>query len=473
MLSRSAVYGLPNTMTVLGMGRAINITRPDWIQHVQKTNFSNYVKGPKLHTCLKDLLGDGIFNADGHTWKAQRKVGSNIMTMSNLKNLVAGVLDAQSQRFSDLLQQAAKQGTPIDLQKAYFDFTIQTFLRIAFSTDLETVQSTRIATRSEQQKAAQHLSFADAFDLAQRLTVRRINRPWWKLTRPWEPSEKKLEHAIRTIDRYLYPLIERRSQNKSKADKRHADLLDLFPSYRDDQDQPLTPKQLRDALLNYLLAGRDTTAESLSWASFELLRHPEVVHDLRQELMSHSIWFDPHQKIDDDDAEQRSSSFELSHTKQLHHVRSIYHESLRLHPSVPRSSKIALQNDVLPGGVVVPKDTTVIWSDWLLARNKSVWGDDADEWKPRRWLNAEGEFINESPWKFHAFNGGPRTCLGIQLAQFQGMYMLSRIFSDFDLELESDRGLHFEPEVENTLTLPMKHPLMVRVYTRAKTSRAP
>lgn len=249
MLSRSAVYGLPNTMTVLGMGRAINITRPDWIQHVQKTNFSNYVKGPKLHTCLKDLLGDGIFNADGHTWKAQRKVGSNIMTMSNLKNLVAGVLDAQSQRFSDLLQQAAKQGTPIDLQKAYFDFTIQTFLRIAFSTDLETVQSTRIATRSEQQKAAQHLSFADAFDLAQRLTVRRINRPWWKLTRRWEPSEKKLEHAIRTIDRYLYPLIERRSQNKSKADKRHADLLDLFPSYRDDQDQPLTPKQLRDALL--------------------------------------------------------------------------------------------------------------------------------------------------------------------------------------------------------------------------------
>ncbi|SAM83543.1 related to siderophore peptide synthetase involved in ferrichromeA biosynthesis [Ustilago bromivora] len=231
MLARSMQYGLPNTMTVIGMGRAINVTRPDWIQHIQKTNFANYVKGPKLRACLHDLLGDGIFNADGNTWKAQRKVGSNIMTTSNLKNLVSHVLDAQSERFCALLQQASQKAEPVDLQSAFFDFTIQTFLNIAFSTDLDSVQSADSPAGME--ASASHLSFAEAFDLAQQLSVRRINRPWWKLNRHWSSEEKKLQGAIRKIDDCLFPLIERRSSDESSNTR--PDLLGLFLAYRDEQ----------------------------------------------------------------------------------------------------------------------------------------------------------------------------------------------------------------------------------------------
>lgn len=383
-----------------------NLIRSALLTFHEAARFNNYVKGPKLHECLHDLLGDGIFNADGHTWKAQRKVGSNIMTISNLKNLVSHVLDAQSQRFCNVLQQASEQGKAIDLQAAFFDLTIQTFLNIAFTTDLDSVQPTNGPGDDQE---GEELSFADAFDLAQQLSVRRINNPWWRLTRRWSADEKALQGAIRKIDHCIYALIDRRSKASEVASEAkngsQLDLLDLFLTYRDEHGQPLTPRQLRDALLNYLLAGRDTTAESLSWASFELLQHPTAIEELRSEVAEHSIRFGD-AAIDHENSEdnQRSSSFDFGHTKQLHRVKAIYHESLRLHPSVPRSSKISLGDDVLPGGIFVPKGTTVIWSDWLLARNHDVWGADASEWKFERWLDREGRFFSESPWKFHAFN---------------------------------------------------------------------
>lgn len=326
------------------------------------------------------------------------------MTTSNLKNLVSHVLDAQSERFCALLQQASEKAEPVDLQGAFFDFTIQTFLNIAFSTDLDSVQSADSTAGME--ASASDLSFAEAFDLSQQLSVRRINRPWWKLTRRWSSEEKKLKVAIRKIDDCLFPLIERRSSDKPS--KTRSDLLDLFLAYRDEQQQPLTHRQLRDALLNYLLAGRDTTAESLSWATFELLRHPLAIRDLREEINDNNIAFDVPQGFysihSNDFPAERTSTFEFGHTKQLHQARAIYHESLRLHPSVPHSSKVALDDDILPGGVFIPKDTTVIWSDWLLARSKDVWGEDAQEWKPQRWLDSNGNFVSEGPWKFHAFN---------------------------------------------------------------------
>ena len=326
------------------------------------------------------------------------------MTTWNLKNLVSHVLDAQSERFCALLQQASDKAEPVDLQSAFFDFTIHTFLNIAFSTDLDSVQSADCP--ADMEASASHLSFAEAFDLAQQLSVRRINRPWWKLNRHWSSEEKKLQGAIRKIDNCLFPLIERRSSDESSNTR--PDLLGLFLAYRDEQQEPLSHRQLRDALLNYLLAGRDTTAESLSWATFELLRHPSAIRNLREEISVNEILFDTPQGIEsmhfNDFPAERSSTFEFGHTKQLHQARAIYHESLRLHPSVPRSSKVALDDDILPGGVFVPKGTTVIWSDWLLARSKDVWGEDASEWKPHRWLDSKGVFVNQSPWKFHAFN---------------------------------------------------------------------
>lgn len=65
--------------------RIIDCTRPDYIEYIQKTHFENYQKGPMFHDTMKDVLGDGIFNADGTTWNAQRKATARIFTGNNFR----------------------------------------------------------------------------------------------------------------------------------------------------------------------------------------------------------------------------------------------------------------------------------------------------------------------------------------------------------------------------------------------------
>ncbi|CAO1633195.1 unnamed protein product [Parajaminaea phylloscopi] len=450
MLQRFRLYNLPNAMTFLGGGTAINVSRPEWIEHIQKTNFANYTKGPQVKACLYDLLGGGIFNTDGAEWKMQRKAGAKIMTVNNLNELLATTLPLEYARVVERLDGVAASDGVCDLQRLFFDFTMATFLRMAFSTDLADLEAEATGSSSG-------MTFAEAFDTAQELSVKRLSNPVWRLGRRWSAEEKRLQEAIARLDQCIDSILEARARKAAGANK---DLLDLFTAYRDEDGRPLSRKQMRDALLNFLLAGRDTTAESLSWAWFHLVSSPTVLERLRREGEEVFAW---------SDGDGRAPS--LADIKRCDYTRSVYHETLRLHPSVPRSSKVALQDDVLPGGYVVKAGTTVIWSDWLMGRNEELWGADAAEWKPSRWMAAspghsEPAFVARSPWLFHAFNGGPRLCLGIQMAQSQGIYVLSRLAERYDLTMHEGRGSHYEPRVANTLTLPMKDPLLVRVSVR-------
>lgn len=65
--------------------RIIDCTRPDYIEYIQKTNMDNYVKGPMFQSTMKDVLGEGIFNADGAAWHSQRKATARIFTGNNFR----------------------------------------------------------------------------------------------------------------------------------------------------------------------------------------------------------------------------------------------------------------------------------------------------------------------------------------------------------------------------------------------------
>ena len=178
-----------------------------------KVNFNNYVKGPQLKSCLHDLLGDGIFNADGTTWKAQRKVGARIMTTANLKNLVTSVVMKQTTHLIERLDRASAEGLRVDLQAEFFNFTMTAFLQMAFSTDLEALSASLRDKRkreaglgaANQQQGRREMSFAEAFDTAQRLSVNRLSNPAWKFTRRWNANEKMLQQSLSILDEVSRP----------------------------------------------------------------------------------------------------------------------------------------------------------------------------------------------------------------------------------------------------------------------------
>ena len=165
---------------------------------------------------------------------------------------------------------------------------------------------------------------------------------------------------------------------------------------------------IRSELLNILLAGRDTTASLLSNVWFELSKNPRLWSRVQAEISSASF----------------NSSSDLptyEQLKELKYLRAVLNESLRLHPVVPENGRQAERDTVLPSGgggdgkspVLVRKGELVGYSLYTMHRRKDLFGEDAEEFRPERWINGEdGEKGLRVGWEYLPFNGGPRICIG-------------------------------------------------------------
>jgi cytochrome P450 len=171
--------------------------------------------------------------------------------------------------------------------------------------------------------------------------------------------------------------------------------------------------QLCSQLVQLILAGRDTTAAFISSTFFLLARAPDDWNKLQAEI-AHL----PSLPSADD-------------LKELEYLRAVLNESLRLHPPVPMNIRYTRKDTTLPVGndgerIFVAKDTVIVYSVHAMHRDVDIYGPDAHEFKPERWEN-----IRPS-WSFLPFNGGPRLCLGQQLALLEASYTVVRMLQMFE-----------------------------------------
>ena len=165
--------------------------------------------------------------------------------------------------------------------------------------------------------------------------------------------------------------------------------------------------KIRSELLNILLAGRDTTSSLLSNVWFELANRPDIWSRLQREVV----------EVLPDDGEFPT----YENLKDMKYLRAVLNESLRLHPVVPENSRQATLDTVLPVGggedgkspVFVAKGQIVHWSLYTMHRRKGLYGEDAEAFKPERWLDQDdGRKGLRVGWEYLPFNGGPRICIG-------------------------------------------------------------
>ena len=177
--------------------------------------------------------------------------------------------------------------------------------------------------------------------------------------------------------------------------------------------------RIRSELLNILLAGRDTTASLLSNVWWLLSKHPNVWAQLREDV---------------DTLKNQCPTFEQ--LKELKYLRAVLNEALRLYPVVPINAREAVVDTTLPLGggpdetapIFIKKGQSVVWSLYAMHRRKDYYGEDADEFKPERWLGEKGL---RPGWEYLPFNGGPRICLGQQFALTEASYTTIRLMQEF------------------------------------------
>ncbi|KAK1418729.1 hypothetical protein QVD17_27875 [Tagetes erecta] len=180
------------------------------------------------------------------------------------------------------------------------------------------------------------------------------------------------------------------------------------------KDAQMNDQYLMDIILNFLLAGKDSTANTLSWFFYMLCKNPlvqeKVVSEIEKVMGNQengSTVEDFVEKINDQVLEK------------MHYLHAILTETLRLYPAVPVDGRVADMDDTLPDGFKLKKGVGVYYVSYAMGRMPYIWGDDAYDFKPERWLNDDGVFQPESPFKFIAFHAGPRICLGRDFAYRQ------------------------------------------------------
>ncbi|CAG8686463.1 4161_t:CDS:2, partial [Dentiscutata heterogama] len=302
----------------------------------------------------------------------------------------------KSKTVLDILRKCADNGKPIDLQDLFYRFTLDTLGDVDFG----------CLTSPEKP-----VHFAIDFDNAQKIIDWRWEQPLWKYIELYSEKGRQIRKSCKNLDSYK-----------------------------------LNDRELRDVILNLIIAGRDTTAQALSWMMYSIMANPSVEDSLLKEINSILSPNTPIPSYND--------------IKQFKYANATFSETLRLYPSVPKNGKVCVKDNILPNGVPVYANEFVVFIPWAMGRDKKIWGEDAEVFKPQRFLSSE-EMSKTNQFKFIAFHAGPRTCLGQQFATVEVIILVTMMLREFKFELAP--GQKSPPEFQRSITLPMKEPLMAKV----------
>ncbi|KAK9143644.1 hypothetical protein Syun_013044 [Stephania yunnanensis] len=373
------------TYRLLGLMRSeIYTSDPANVEHILKTNFPNYGKGRYNYDILKDLLGDGIFTVDGEKWLDQRKVSSHEFSTKVLKNFSSVIFKRNAAKLAHIISEAAKSNKSIDIQDLFMKSTMDSIFKVAFGVELDSI------CRSSEEGT----KFSNAFDDSSRVTLKRYVDVSWKIKR-WLNigTEAELQKNIQAIDAFVKELIDRENEQVSS-------------SKLDDHDNENSH------------VSKDTTAVALSWFLYMLCKHPIIQEKVAEEVCKAT------QAKGNTTFDEFTASITEDALDKMQYLTAALTETLRLYPALPVDAKICLADDVWPDGFSVKKGDMVAYQPYAMGRMKFIWGDNAEEYRPERWLSDNGVFQSESPFKFPVFQAGPRICLGKEFS-----YRQMKIFS--------------------------------------------
>lgn len=390
----------------------VQTREPENVKAILATQFEEFSLGNRLHA-LGPLLGDGIFTLDGDGWKHSRAMLRPQFVREQISQLKALEFHVQSlAKHIDLTK-----GSEFDIQQLFFKLTLDSSTEFLFGQSVGSLQDENIGlTGLSELKDKQ--KFANAFDKSQVIVSNRLTSQnlYWLVGNTKEfRDDCDLVHQF--ADFYVQKALNTSPDDLEKIsqEKGYIFLYELVTETRN-------PRVLRNQLLNILLAGRDTTAGLLSFTFFELARRPEMWTKLKEEV---------YQSFgSSSDANLDEINFES--LKKCAYLKALLNEVLRLYPSVPLNFRSALKDTTLPRGggpdglypIFVKKGTKVVYMVNSMHRITRYYGEDAEVFRPERWLTGETKKLG---WAYLPFNGGPRICLGQQLALTQASYVIVRL----------------------------------------------
>lgn len=395
------------TLHLGGAKAAIVSAEPAFIHHVLHDPSTYHVSTVRVDR-MAEFQGQGLINSHGDEWLRKRRFLSQGIRRDRLLLLLPHqqrVLEEQLERF----ETAAAKG-PVDVHRVVTDMVSHMVARSIFGRRMSDDQVDHIVS---------------GIKTVQGLVLQQIFRPYLI---PWNRmSGRTLRYQrIRVeADQIARDLIEARAVDPGEEGGDILELLLTTPF--EESGEPMDREQILTECMQFLVAGCETSPVALSWTLYLLAKHPGFIGQIREEAES-VLGSEP-------------ITFAALH--QLELTRRVIDEAMRIYSPFWMIDRLAVEHDEIEG-IRIPKGTMVLPYIYGLHRDPEQWLD-PETFDPSRF---EVEAVKcRHPSAHIPFGGGPRKCIGANLAMLQMLLLLSTFVRRYDFELAHSEEVEIAPKM--------------------------
>jgi cytochrome P450 len=389
----------------LGGRTFVVLSNPEVVAAVLRDRPDGFQRTERLSETARELGFGGLFSSNGEAWRRQRPMVLAGLDPTHIKAFFP-TLAKVTERFERRWRRAAAAGEAIDLQADLMRYTVDVTAGLAFGTDMNTIES-------DEEVIQRHL------DKMLPALFRRVMAPlpyWRFVTLPRDREIGRHLQALREAVEGFIADARRRLDEQPERRAQPANLIEAMVAARDAPGSAVTDQDVSGNVLTMLLAGEDTTANTLAWTIWELHGHPEAARRAAEEARAVL-----------GDARVPGRHEDLA---RLDFVEACAHETMRLKPVAPINIQQAARDTVV-GGVALPAGALVMCLMRPAAVDERHFPQAAD-FRPERWL----ESVSASSSKRVAmpFGAGARICPGRYLALAEMKMVLAMLLRTFEIE---------------------------------------
>lgn len=412
----SRAHGDPFVLRI-GRRKCLVVSAPETVAAVLRARPEGFRRNERLEAASREVGFLGLFAANGDTWRRQRPMVLAGFDPTHIREFFPALLEV-TDRLRRRWEQAADSGAAIDLQADLMRYTVDVTTGLAFGQDLRTLEAEGDDT------IQRHLN------VVLPAVLKRVFAPielpvWWRrLT--GRRLQMHLDALREAVDGFIAG-TRRDLEAQPALRERPRNLIQAMVAARDRAGSGVTDEDVAGNVFTLLLAGEDTTANTMAWMVWLLHGHPEAAAQARAEV--------------DTVLGAAASLHDVSQLQALRVVEACAHETMRLKPVAPFITAQALQDTVI-AGVQVPRGTPVM----CLMRPGGLDGAtfaQPQAFEPRRWLGGQGaaQAMGSARRATMPFGAGPRMCPGRYLALAEIKLVAAMLLAHFDIEsVQADGG---------------------------------
>ncbi|KAM7479719.1 hypothetical protein LguiA_027932 [Lonicera macranthoides] len=429
----------------LGSVPTIIISSPQAAELFLKTHDTIFASRPRAESSKHLSYGSKgmAFTAYGTYWRSVRKFCTlELLTTTKIESFV-GMRREEVGGFMEELREAAVAGTAVDLTEKVAAVIEDITYKMLFGRskderfDLKgTIQEAMFMTGAF--NLADFVPFLEPFDLQ-------------GMTRRFKAVGKVLDKILETI------IDEHELDATTKRQKRYMDFVDVMLLLRDKATKThdelaytIDRTNMKAIVLDMIVGSIGTSHTAIEWTMTELIRHPNVMKKLQEELKT---------KIG------VGKMVEETDLPKLEYLNMVIKESFRLHPVAPLLVPRESMEDFVIDGYYIPKKSRVIVNTWAIGRDPSVWSQNVEEFFPERFIGSNID-LHGRDFQLIPFGSGRRRCPGMQLGLINIRLVVAQLVHCFDWELPNGMQIS-ELDMSETFGLSMPkaiHLLAVPTY---------